>query len=885
MRFYSKLPLLFRFYCLYFCFVFKENEARSTFVVSFQSDGEWSTDHWMSYRKKVSGVNKEFTMCHWEKLRYFSSDINAIWSYCYLMHSSDTELRCWGFYHRVNLQSAGQNVDLNALLGEWSLTAENLEYRHRQWNHICIAYSSTKGLMRLHYNGEVIEERSVYNLKDVESGDSVSKSMFIIGQEPDILEGGYDPAQLFNGEISEMNMWDEVLSHDQVRALANCSSTLLGNILPWIKDEFKINEAKVFDIPSTSFFCQEQKQFVVFPQKRTIHRAKALCDIHGGKIAVPTTEKEAKDMKGIIQMHNKPCLASSNNVQKGKAAWLGMVRKDRKWYFSNDKNQLEHINYTSWDPNKCTTDDCGMNNFGCPYLQTDGYWAFGLSHSTCTTLELCTICSFVDTPILTLKGKCSIDGQLNWNYYQVVNESNQISRYDGYKTSTLTEQNGIWTLEDVGVSAHGSFDHPIGRKNWNYIDRTCEMISTAERSLALSKCKFGNEFTCDSGQCVKMQKRCNGINDCEDGSDEKKCNLVKIPESYDKMISPMVSDETDQPVFMSTRVDIYSIDLINTLEMLIGITFHLSVKWSDSRLDFLNLDSRGYNLISIEASNKLWLPCENIRHDNAMLGEIIADPQRNVGVTNLTAAMAGETTDSIENYKYEGSAAQLFMTQRFKIIYSCIFELSSFPFDEHSCNFSLKLDVGNKSSITFIDDIPSITYLGTDTVGQFRILNFTNIIANDLQSTTFLFSINIRRLVMNQMLNTFLPTALLFALAYSTLFIDIENFSDRFIGTVTALLVLVSLLSSVNNDLPKTSYFKFIDLWFLWYITNILIIILFHILINHIPNNLIQDRTKMMKNDVTEREKSLREKVNRLGIIAFAVITIVFVIIYFNLTT
>ena len=137
------------------------------------------------------------------------------------------------------------------------------------------------------------------------------------------------------------------------------------------------------------------------------------------------------------------------------------------------------------------------------------------------------------------------------------------------------------------------------------------------------------------------------------------------------------------------------------------------------------------------------------------------------------------------------------------------------------------------------------------------------------------------------MFNSFLPTALLWSIAYFTHFIDIEDFSDRFIGTVTALLVLVALISSVNGDLPKTSYFKFIDCWFLWYITTILFIILFHIVLNHISAN---QRMRIFnianfKNVGQPENLNLRAKINKIGMIMFAATTILFDAIYFYLTT
>ena len=320
--------------------------------------------------------------------------------------------------------------------------------------------------------------------------------------------------------------------------------------------------------------------------------------------------------------------------------------------------------------------------------------------------------------------------------------------------------------------------------------------------------------------------------------------------------------------------------------MLIGITFKIYIKWSDARLSFQNLDTESENLISQEAASTLWLPSDNIQHDNAILGEIVMDSHKKVGVTNLTIAMAGNIMDSLENYVYKGSQSQIFIEKRFKIIYSCIFELGMFPFDQHNCNFTMRLDFEKSGSIMFTEDDRPIIYRGPKTVGQFEISDLASETQNDRLFTKFIFSLTIRRFVTNQMLTTFLPTFLLWCLGYATLFIEIENFTDRFIGTVTALLVLVSLLSSVNDDLPKTSYFKFIDIWFLWYITNILSIIMVHILMSRISNVTINEEETITSIGSTMISKNTRkETANTIAIVGFALSTSVFVIIYFSLST
>ena len=137
-----------------------------------------------------------------------------------------------------------------------------------------------------------------------------------------------------------------------------------------------------------------------------------------------------------------------------------------------------------------------------------------------------------------------------------------------------------------------------------------------------------------------------------------------------------------------------------------------------------------------------------------------------------------------------------------------------------------------------------------------------------------------RRLYNNQIINTIFPTCLLWLLAYSTLFINVENFNNRVMVSVTSLLVLSSLLGSINRGLPKTSYFKYIDLWFLWYITNIFLLIMSHIIIDKIPNILVINSSVLTHIPNLPINTPRRKLVNTIAIAMFPLVTICFNIIY-----
>lgn len=54
----------------------------------------------------------------------------------------------------------------------------------------------------------------------------------------------------------------------------------------------------------------------------------------------------------------------------------------------------------------------------------------------------------------------------------------------------------------------------------------------------------------------------------------------------------------------------------------------------------------------------------------------------------------------------------------------------------------------------------------------------------------------------------------------------------RVMTALTSLLVLATLFTQVSASLPKTSYFKMVDIWLLFCILLIFLIIIFHTIID-----------------------------------------------------
>ncbi|XP_078257501.1 neuronal pentraxin 1 like isoform X2 [Rhinoraja longicauda] len=99
-----------------------------------------------------------------------------------------------------------------------------------KWHHICVTWSTRDGVWEAYQEG--IKRGNGENLAPwhpIKPG-----GIMVLGQEQDMLGGGFDATQAFVGEMSHFHMWDRVLTPGEVYSLANCSAkNLVGNVIAW----------------------------------------------------------------------------------------------------------------------------------------------------------------------------------------------------------------------------------------------------------------------------------------------------------------------------------------------------------------------------------------------------------------------------------------------------------------------------------------------------------------------------------------------------------------------------------------------------------------------------------------------------------------------------
>ena len=355
--------------------------------------------------------------------------------------------------------------------------------------------------------------------------------------------------------------------------------------------------------------------------------------------------------------------------------------------------------------------------------------------------------------------------------------------------------------------------------------------------------------------------------------------------------------------------------------MFIQVTFCITIWWIEPRLFFKNLDQNDKNFIDDVDSSKMWIPLNNLEHKNAIIGKIRPDLNRKIEIVlnylNKTFSHPEpvDLSESLEEYRYLREENLLKIEQRFRVNYECIFDLLKYPFDEQHCNITLKFgSLGNKK-MAFRMTNDTIKYTGSAIATRLQVTNTTsNISSYTAPSCSLLpnaynpckpvskyvtvtkdavsFTLHLKRAPLHHIKTIFIPCMGLWLIAYLTSLLRVNDFTNRNRISVTVLLALVTLFgaTSSTDDYPQTTYLKYIDVWFLFYLSSILLIIIHHIAMEmlwHDPNKVLLANNNSVGNmydGEARKEKHDKQRyLKRISTIFFPVTMIIFNVVYFLL--
>ncbi|XP_041672229.1 C-reactive protein-like [Cheilinus undulatus] len=97
-----------------------------------------------------------------------------------------------------------------------------------EWNSVCWTWDSNNGLNTVWVNGKR-SGRKILGAKASITGVPI----IILGQDQDSYGGGYDQAQSFVGDITDVHLWNSAISPCEIKLYIEGSAFTPGNLLNW----------------------------------------------------------------------------------------------------------------------------------------------------------------------------------------------------------------------------------------------------------------------------------------------------------------------------------------------------------------------------------------------------------------------------------------------------------------------------------------------------------------------------------------------------------------------------------------------------------------------------------------------------------------------------
>ena len=378
-----------------------------------------------------------------------------------------------------------------------------------------------------------------------------------------------------------------------------------------------------------------------------------------------------------------------------------------------------------------------------------------------------------------------------------IGQKNGLIGYVGYRSNEIgynrdLQQWELFSYEKVkpkpwGISKASIRSLLLGVQDWTLYNMTKLCTSDFEFHLKidLNNCTK-SQFNCDDGECIEMQKRCDGRVNCVDESDEIECKIIIESSSYDKEITPLPED-IEKKAEIRVSVVIKKILEINEIDQKFHVGYELALRWKDRRLKYHNL-KRNPNLNFLSKAERLSVWTPSIVLSNTKSEEIIAKDDKTIIKVIANKNFSHDTSDStvLKNiYIFNGDINDIEMTKILETAYICTYNMGLYPFDTQTCSMDL-LPTTNLEDFCFLKS-GLFNYTGPNELTQYFLKkSFMRNTVISGRNGVSIFIILGRRLLSN-ILTIYLPTVLLNLIGHLTTYFKPYFFEVNLISSFTVL--------------------------------------------------------------------------------------------------
>ncbi len=612
-----------------------------------------------------------------------------------------------------------------------------------QWTRVCLSLSFDRSndAMMLVVDGILLQRDSQFQIGETfyfKKPENLNL-IVILGQDP--VDKAEKP-----GKIGNFNVFSNALTKERMEELtragaANCGTP--GDFLNWEEAEWSLHsKARMTKVDlEWEGPCRRESKVQVFTFNDGHHDCMRHCQkISNGRTPPVLTKEQWKNFTqevNLITQHraNLPELwLSATEGDKGGnklhtlSHWpdqetvdnrtIDLKAKEGVWrdYYSGERLQDRTIYAYAYgegegkgegdygeDYNCMRSGKDSLNAYTYIYMHnedthTDIYtfkWWESWGEVRCLQKDMGCPCSYPAPPLLRLRGLCSeslIDRlftpkQLPGNPRSMIilGQTNTRIEYD--------DASSQWELTDAksgvtAVSKASKSTYLLGKHNWTISNDECNEGKTYATMLMLTGCKEEGEFTCDDGQCIKMEKRCNHMFNCRDLSDERDCQILWLEDGYNTKVPPFsFSEAVDKfwPAQVKISITLMKVVEIEERDHSIHLQFQISLKWKEPRAIYHNL-KKDTTLNDLSANiSDIWLPL--VIYDNTDQKEVTRLGVDWEWITTVAVTREEENPDRSELDKvheaeiFQGNKSILTMNQTYTWEFQCKYRLKRYPFD------------------------------------------------------------------------------------------------------------------------------------------------------------------------------------------------------------